>query len=335
MAVLAFASMFGGYTTWNSMSPDRSCASCHEIRSRVDTFHSSAHQELKCTDCHGTALSYGFHSLMEKANMVFTHVSEDVEAEDVRMNEAQVLQVHEACVNCHQSAAAKWAVGGHATTYRDIFLDEEHNKMEAPYADCFRCHGMYYDGTIKELMSPLDTKGPWTFHDPEKADHYAVPCLACHEMHSPQPTQAQFAHLEDRFQKRNPGYSLYSRPDKMHLRVDTMVVPDMFHDGKPVMVSEDPVEALCIRCHSPNHAHIAGTEDDKTPVGVHEGLSCASCHEPHSNNPMNSCTDCHPAVSNCNLDVQRMDTSFANPDSANDIHSVSCADCHGDEKVRS
>jgi hypothetical protein len=176
--------------------------------------------------------------------------------------------------------------------------------------------------------------GPWAFKDPDKADDFAVPCLACHEMHSPNTTQAQSAPVDKRFQSRNPGYSLYSRPDKMHLRVDMMAQAKMYHDGKEVMISEDPVEALCVRCHSSNHAHEAGTEDDHTLVGVHEGMSCSACHEPHSNNPMNSCSDCHPIISNCNLEVQTMDTTFADPDSSNNIHSVSCKNCHEDEWLK-
>jgi hypothetical protein len=332
IAILALVSMVGGYTAWNSMSPDRTCASCHEISGRVDSFHASAHRELKCTDCHGTALSYGVHSLVEKANMVFTHVSEEVAPQDVRMNEAQVLQVHATCMNCHQSEAAKWRVGGHATTYEVIFLDPVHNAMEAPYADCFRCHGMYYDGAIEDLMSPLDQTGPWTLKDPEKADNFTIPCLACHRMHAPNSTVAQYAQEDQSTQSRNPSTSFYSRPDKMHLRVDRMAPTKMFHQGKEMMVSHDPVQALCVRCHSPNHAHEAGTEDDHTPVGVHEGLSCRACHEAHSNNPRHSCTQCHPAISNCNLDVQTMDTTFADPNSLNNIHSVSCGDCHEDER---
>jgi c(7)-type cytochrome triheme protein len=114
----------------------------------------------------------------------------------------------------------------------------------------------------------------------------------------------------------------------MHLMVDRMVKPRMVHQGKEVLVSDDPVQNLCIRCHSPNYAHQAGTDDDRTPVGVHEGLSCGACHEPHSNNAMNSCVKCHPAISNCKLDVLTMDTTFANRASRNNIHFVSCKDCH-------
>jgi hypothetical protein len=334
VGAVVLASMFGGYSTWNNMSPDNSCYSCHEISSRVDSFHVSAHRDLRCADCHGTATSDGVPGFMEKANMVFQHFTRYPVPEEICMNENQVLRVSGRCMECHQSEAANWMVGGHATTYEDIFMDPVHNAMEAPYADCFRCHGMYFDGTIDDLMTPLDQNGPWQFKDAEIAHNAAVPCLACHQAHTPNPTLAEYALAGTNALPRNEKFSLYSRADKMHLQVDKLAKPKMFHEGKEIMTSDSPTQALCIRCHSPNVSHQAGTDDGRTPVGVHEGLSCNACHEPHSNNAMNSCVNCHPGSSNCGIDVRTMDTTFANLESPNNIHSVSCFDCHvNDERL--
>ncbi|MDD2248045.1 MAG: cytochrome c3 family protein, partial [Proteiniphilum sp.] len=93
-------------------------------------------------------------------------------------------------------------------------------------------------------------------------------------------------------------------------------------------VSSDGVTRNCVQCHSPNAWHEAGTSDDRIPRGVHKGLSCAACHEPHSNYERNSCATCHPAISNCNLDVTQMNTTYADKNSPNNIHFVSCTDCH-------
>ena len=65
---------------------------------------------------------------------------------------------------------------------------------------------------------------------------------------------------------------------------------------------------LCVQCHSPNALHEAGSSDDRTPTGVHEGLSCTACHDVHSNDARKSCGKCHPAISNCKLDVTMMNT---------------------------
>jgi hypothetical protein len=101
-----------------------------------------------------------------------------------------------------------------------------------------------------------------------------------------------------------------------------------------VKVSDDIVMRNCIQCHAPNALHQAGTADDRTPRGVHEGLSCTACHEPHSNDAKNSCASCHPAISNCKLDVTKMNTSYADVKSVNNIHFVACANCHGIENPR-
>jgi hypothetical protein len=325
--ILVFFSLLfmGSYSYWNSASPEKTCASCHEIRNSVSSFMTSAHRELACTECHGTALSNGFHSLKEKANMVFTHVKEDVKHEDIRMTEDQVLAMQSECARCHQSEHANWLAGGHSTTYNDIFLDSVHNAMEAPYPDCFRCHGMFYDKTINDLMEPLATTGPWTLKDPEKGSHPAVPCLACHQVH----TENEVLANQTAGEPRNPAVSLYIRAEGMYLRADKMLKAKVYHDGREVQTSDAFSQQMCISCHSPNFAHKAGTEDDRTPVGVHEGLSCNSCHKPHSAAVTNSCVACHPAMSkNCKLDVREMNTTYANPDSPNNIHFVSCADCH-------
>ena len=192
--------------------------------------------------------------------------------------------------------------------------------MEAPYPDCLRCHGMFFDDNIEALMGPLDTTGPWHFKNPEMAEKPTVPCLACHQMHTENDTLAEDGDL------RNPAFALYSRADKMYLRADKLVKPEILHNGKPIDVSDDYAQRLCVHCHSPNFQHEAGTEDDRTPTGVHEGLSCNACHEQLSNRAANSCVKCHPATSNCILDVHNMDTTFANPNSPNNIHSVGCSD---------
>jgi hypothetical protein len=224
--------------------------------------------------------------------------------------------------------------GGHSARYGDIFLNEAHNSMERPYPDCFRCHGMYFDGTITDLVEPISTEGPWKLLQDGKEEQHVIPCLACHPIHSENEPLVHLGTMDDpgatfyKREKRAPSNGLYLRSDRMHLRSDLLPKPDIFEEGRPVKVSDDPVQRLCMHCHSPNWAHEAGTEDDKTPTGVHEGISCKACHRDHSNNPMESCLTCHPAVTSCSVDVMQMNTTFRDPDSPNDIHRMKCADCH-------
>ena len=69
--------------------------------------------------------------------------------------------------------------------------------------------------------------------------------------------------------------------------------------------------------------------DDRTPVGVHEGLSCFACHQGHGQTTRVSCATCHPKLSNCGLNVETMDTTFKSAKSPHNIHFVKCIDCHG------
>lgn len=323
------------YSGWNAAHPRKSCASCHEISPAVETQLASAHRNISCSECHGTALSGGLHSMTQTLNMLFKHFTgKGGENENFRMSEPQILEVMNRCEKCHRTQFADWRSGGHSATYAHIFMDKVHNKMEPPYWDCFRCHGMFYDGTIYDLMQPVDNKGPWKFEDAEQADRPTVPCLACHEIHSENDVRGHAHAYEnpknifyERDQRSIP-YGLYLRADSMFMRADQFVEPAIYKKGEAVITPGEFDYRLCIQCHSPNFAHEAGSEDDRTPTGIHEGITCSACHAPHSNDAKKSCGNCHPAVSNCGLDVKTMNTSYLTAKSPNNIHSMTCLDCH-------
>jgi hypothetical protein len=264
--------------------------------------------------------------------MVQTHFREEY-VEELRLSEQQVLESMESCIRCHQDRWSDWLAGGHSATYRDIFLNTAQNSSEQINFDCLRCHGMFFDGSIEDLVEPLNITGPWQLKDPVKNDQPVVPCMACHQIHSPGNVAMRqdyaFPDLMD--YKRSVAVSplsLYSRTEKMYFHVSVLPQPYIFYSEKSVRLSEDPAQKLCMQCHATDVHHQSGSADDRTPRGVHEGLSCQSCHKPHINDTKSSCKLCHPALSNCGPDVEKMNTSFANPGSANDIHFVSCSDCH-------
>ncbi len=210
LVLVLFLILVGGYAGWNAASPERSCASCHEIVPSTEIWKQSAHREVACSDCHGTALGNGIHSLKEKSSMVFSHMGNKKKSEDIRLNEAGVLEVMEACIKCHRDEYASWQAGGHSATYADIFLNEKHNAKERPYPDCFRCHGMYYDGSIADLVEPISTAGPWSLRQAEKASQPVIPCLACHPIHMENSTLAHPESMDDPYaifyerEERNP-----------------------------------------------------------------------------------------------------------------------------------
>jgi hypothetical protein len=320
------------YFHWNTASPEKTCASCHEIESSVSKFSLSAHREMNCAECHGTALTNGFHSLLEKGRMLVSHMK-SASIESVKLNEEQVLGVMDNCARCHKSEYAGWLAGGHSARFSDIFLNGKHNRTEQLSFDCLRCHGMYSDVPITGLIEPLNMLGPWKFKDNSVALNPAIPCLACHQVHAggfPH-RRPDYSNPRGAFYMKKPSFSkvsFYNHNDRSYVLSDDLPKLQLWEGERPVKISDDPLMRNCIQCHAPDVWHQAGTGDDMAPRGVHEGLTCLACHDPHSNNSRHSCIKCHPAISNCKLDVTRMNTTFADPKSPNNIHWVSCTDCH-------
>jgi len=327
--------MIGGYTTWNALDPQHTCAQCHEVAPSHTEWLNSAHAAIQCTECHGTALSNGIHSLKEKTGMIVTHFTGNKRNDDIHLTEAQVVDISNRCATCHQAEHAGWLASGHAVNYNEIYMDSVHNAMEKPYWDCLRCHGMFYDGNIHNLMALDGEPNEWKIRDKRQELLPTVPCLACHQMHTENPVSERTVYMADSPRTptmRNPRTALYMRADKMHLRSDKLTPVTMKEGERKVNIAKDPNTLLCMQCHSPNYVHSAGTEDDRTPVGVHEGISCTTCHKPHSGETQFSCDECHPAMSNCGIDVKQMNTTYKDPKSLNDIHQVSCNSCHEDRR---
>jgi hypothetical protein len=192
---------------------------------------------------------------------------------------------------------------------------------------------MFYEGTIVDLVEPLSIKGPWSLFDENKSDQPTIPCMTCHKIHTDgQPVvKPDYSVPNDIFYNRlleNKTIGFYSRHEKTHYALEYLPTPVILNAGDTVKTPDDPVYRLCVQCHAPSVWHLAGSHDDHTPTGVHEGISCATCHDKHSNYQRKSCDKCHPMISNCNLDVKTMNTTFSLPSSPNDIHFVSCNDCH-------
>ena len=329
VGTIAFSSF---YNYWNTASPDKTCSSCHEIGRSVTSQAKSVHRNLKCKECHGTAWSNGLHSFEEKGMMVVNHLK-NKRSENIKMSDEQLLEVLNNCRRCHTTEYAMWTSGGHSVDYQHIFLNVKHNSTEQINFDCLRCHGMFYQGTVRDLVEPLNIKGPWKLKDGKLAALPAIPCMACHQIHqdgTPQ-TRPDYSNPKTTFYQRGSAVSkvyFYDRHEKTEYPVADLPRLNLCEGERKVKVSDDPIMRNCIQCHAPNAQHQAGTGDDKTPRGVHEGLSCMACHLPHSNNSRNSCVSCHPAISNCNIDVTKMNTSYADSKSPNNIHFVSCNDCH-------
>jgi hypothetical protein len=134
--------------------------------------------------------------------------------------------------------------------------------------------------------------------------------------------------------------AFYDRREQMHFAAASLAIPVLYDGPHQLKVSPDRRQAICYQCHAPRQPETnsvaatnhwgpqAGSGDDRTPMGVHEGLSCLACHGGHNENARASCATCHPQMSHCGLDVEKMDTTFANRYSQHNIHWVKCTDCH-------
>ena len=128
--------------------------------------------------------------------------------------------------------------------------------------------------------------------------------------------------------RHRPSLAFYDRREQLHFSADVLPLPDIVNGARPVHVAPDARQAPCYQCHAPDHTFQAGSGDDRSCVGVHEGLSCLACHAGHDQSARASCAQCHPRLSNCGLNVETMDTTFKSSSSGHNIHFVKCEDCH-------
>ena len=312
-------------------SAGQSCTRCHEIRQSYDVWRNSSHRGMDCKECHGGLLTLDVSFHTGNLRRLSRHLRAGV-PERVEIRNRDVGRLMERCQGCHREEFAQWQSGPHSATYARIFLDVTDNQKRRLMEDCLRCHGMFFDGGIRDLVAPLNTAGPWRLIRPELAEQPAIPCLACHAMHRDgvplkrrQPQVVQAAAGQELFR---PSLALFDIRTREHLPTAYLPLPEIREGSRPVKMSPDRRQALCYQCHAPLATWQVRSGDDRTPVGVHEGFSCLACHQKHSQQTRASCADCHPRLSNCGLDVEKMDTTFRSPKSPHNIHFVKCADCH-------
>lgn len=332
LAALAIALLVPGASVYYaSSSKGKSCTRCHEITPQYDLWVSSSHRGVDCEKCHGSAwtLDASFH--LNNLHRLVAHTTGDV-AEQPKLRSIDIPAMVERCRVCHQQEFAQWQSGPHSATFERIFLDKEHNAKRPLMDDCLRCHAMHFEGGIADLVTPAGAKGPWMLTSPELARHPAIPCLACHQVHR-QGAPLQKTHPEGRIaggeqEINRPSLAFFDRRGVRHIAAARLPIPAVFDGSRAIRMSPDPRQALCYQCHAPEADMQVKSGDDRTPMGVHEGLSCLACHEKHGQKTRASCANCHPRLSNCGLDVEKMDTTFRSAASKHNIHFVKCEDCH-------
>ncbi|MCX6899161.1 MAG: cytochrome c3 family protein [Verrucomicrobia bacterium] len=289
-----------------------------------------AHSQLDCANCHDTATLDRFSQLQKQLGKNAAPGWDRV-AEAMPLNEAAMQALGAKCADCHAEKAKDLAASGHALTYAQSFLNREHNRMEPPMDDCLRCHAMFFDGTSRDLVTPLDTRGPWRMPHAELTGHRSILCVSCHQIHpecwlSPPSKSVEPVKLVGGTATSKAGF--FDRREHRFFPADCLPHPKVFKGGKLLKLSDDVRIRICYQCHAPSAAHQTGTSDDRTLRGIHESMSCLDCHATHSLDTRAACAQCHPAASHCGLDVTRMDTTARAKSSKHDIHNMTCTDCH-------
>jgi hypothetical protein len=331
-ALLAVGAIYGASYYYTSQL-GQGCASCHEMTAYVSAVHGSAHRAVGCMSCHEASLS-------TKLRHIRVHLSGQW-PEAIRLRDVDVLEMAPSCKSCHQKEYAGWVAGPHSATYSQIFADPIHNTKRRLMDDCLRCHGMHFSGSVRDLVEPQTTHGPWHLAHPELANQPTMPCQTCHQVHRVATPQAKPAtRLSVAGTAIDDSLAFFDRRESIHFAATALPIPQLQDGPRAVAMNQDPRQSVCYQCHAPRipeSGSIAavngwgsqiGSGDDRTPIGVHEGLSCISCHFGHNQNALASCKTCHPQMSHCGIDVEKMDTTFANAASAHNIHWVRCADCH-------
>lgn len=333
-AIITVASILfvPGASFYYESNGGRGCASCHEMTQMYGEWHASSHREVACDACHGGALTLNPMFHLRNAARVFEHAKGDV-PEQVGFANDYVQAMTERCRNCHRQEYAAWHAGPHSATYSRIFLDKDYNSKNMLMDDCLRCHGMHFERGINDLVAPVDRTGPWTLKRVDMAQQPSMPCLTCHQMHRKGPVLRKSDPKGDvpgPVQDIAPSsLAFFDRRTQQHIPAMELPMPAMLEGSRPVEMSPDRRQTICYQCHAPVFDMQVGSGDDRTAVGVHEGISCLACHAGHGQTTRASCATCHPKMSNCGLDVEKMDTTFRSAKSRHNIHWVKCVDCHG------
>lgn len=332
LVLLAVGGIYGA-TAYYTSERGQGCASCHEMAGYVSGAHDSAHRELGCQECHEATVA-------TKLRHIRVHLFGSM-PESIRLRDVDVLEMVPDCQRCHRHEYANWHAGPHSATYSQIFADPVHNAKRLLVDDCLRCHGMHFDGAVRDLVQPQNTRGPWRITRAGFADQSSMPCQTCHWVHREgAPESRPSTRISVAGSAVHDSLALYDRRESMHVAATGLPIPAMHDGARAVTMSQDARQALCYQCHAPRQPETGaeaaaqmwgpqiGSGDDRTPMGVHEGLSCISCHNGHNENARASCKTCHPQMSDCGIDVEKMDTTYANASSPHNIHWVKCADCH-------
>ena len=176
------------------------------------------------------------------------------------------------CQKCHQHEYANWRpvlTAQHTARSLPIPI---HNGKRRLMEDCLRCHGMHFDGAVRDLVQPQNTTGPW--HITRASLPSSQPCparpatrcitKACHNRSLPRASRLPAPRSAIRLPSSIAASKCTSPPGSLAL--------PQFSDGpRPVKVSPDARQGLCYQCHAPRQPE-TGTASRHQSLGSASGF---------------------------------------------------------------
>lgn len=157
-----------GASYYYSSPQGQGCASCHEMGVFVSEVHGAPHRNVTCLDCHVARLS-------TKLRHIRVHLMRNW-PEAIHLRDVDVVEMVPNCQKCHQEEYAAWHAGPHSAIYTDIFANPTQNSHQYLMDDCLRCHGMHFNGAVRDLVQPQNSQGPRRVVREDLASQPAVPC---------------------------------------------------------------------------------------------------------------------------------------------------------------
>lgn len=276
----------------------RLCMSCHEMTSRADSWHESAHLTVACVKCHETPRPwYAVPArLADRAGLLVRDVSAHLSGDhptQVETRSAEVAPIADAvCLQCH--SPNRTATSG----YRILIDHAEHARRNGSCVSCHvrTAHPLKTRGTALTLMAQC-----FTCHGtPSKPDAPAT-CGVCHPS----------------------GYELVP---VSHKGAD-------WKDGKHGAIALADVslcgmchkQSLCDGCHGGiTMPHPAGWTDGKVSHAAIAKADPAVCKRCHAGQP-DMCTMCHHAE----YDPAQGPWLKQHGTQVNRSGAAHCIECHG------
>ena len=168
--LVAMLVIYGGAVSYTSTPTF--CASCHEMKSEFVTFKASAHNQIKCVQCHEQQVT----KLKDKNGLI--HMSYQHFFEPTKTIVSTVVVPNENCEQCHSRNRLVTATG-------DIIVNHRtHIEKEIP---CITCHSGVVHAKITErgINDSADYRA-WTEENVKKliGDKFEKPnmgtCIDCH-----------------------------------------------------------------------------------------------------------------------------------------------------------